>query len=295
MKNSTIAQVVKPIIKKKGQRSLPENFATRSLGYQTIWHVQLAQIKPPALKLLLLNIAIHVNSETGLAFPGIGLLAVECSLSLSHTKRLLRIAKDTRILVVASQGGGRSSNRYRFDLDVLSKGYSVPDNSIPDDVLKGLRASMAEPSSALDPVQGDAVSQSMVEPSAGSPMSTEPHRPQRPQSLGEGGRTTPAGSASPPPWVVPVLPKQLEEHLFTQLVEMGPQKQPRVNALAKEAFELVAVGQDINALASLTIKLGLKSWCKPPKTSSHKQSGTEKNPPLSEMDNQTGTPKWGGY
>lgn len=270
-------------------------FAVKSLGYQTIWHVQHAQIKPPALKLLLLNIAIHVNSETGLAFPGIRLLAVECSLSLSHTKRLLRIAKDTGILVVASQGGGRSSNRYRFDLDVLSKGFSAPNESIPEDVLKGLRASMAEPGLALVPVQGGAVSRPMVEASAGSPKSTEPHRPQRPQSLGEGGRTTPAGSASPPPWVVPALPPELDPHLFKQLVEMGPQKQPRIEALAKEAFERVAAGQDINSLASQTIKLGFKSWCKPPKASSRKLSGIEHNSPLSKMCNQTDTERYGGY
>jgi len=95
--------------------------------------------------------------------------------------------------------------------------------------------------------------------------------------------------------VVPVLPKQLDVHLFTQLVEMGPQKQPRVDALAKEAFERVAAGEDVNALASNTIKLGLKSWGKPPKASSHKQSGAEHNPPLSEMGNPTDRQQWGGY
>lgn len=276
------------------QSDSPSGFLGKSLGYQTIWQVQHAQIKPPAFKLLLLNIAIHVNSETGLAFPSIGLLAVECSLSLSHTKRLLRVAKDTGILVLASQGGGRSSNRYRFDLDVLSKGFSASDNLIPAAVLNGLRMSMAKTSSAMIPAQGAAVTLPALEPPACSTMSNEPHGPQRPQSLGGGGRPTPAGSASPPPWVVPDLPAELDPHLFAQLVEMGAQKQPRVDALAKEAFELVVAGQDINALATNTIKLGFKSWCKPPRANSHKPRGAAHKPPLPETDNPTAK-QWGGY
>jgi hypothetical protein len=271
------------------------DLAGKSLGYQTIWHVQHALIKPPALKLLLLNIAIHVNSETGVAFPGLHLLAKECSLSLSHTKRLLRQAKDAGILAVVSQGGGRTSNRYQFDLDALANYVSEPDSPIRAEVVVRLRESMAEPGSTMNPVQGGAGSQSTREPAAGSPMSTKPQRPQRPQSLGEGGKTTPSGSASPPPWVVPALPVELDMHLFSQLVEMGPQRQPRVDALAKEAFERVAAGQDINAIATETIKLGLKSWCKPPKASSQQQHGSVRNPPLSEMGNQKDTERWGGY
>jgi hypothetical protein len=269
-------------------------FLGKSLGYQTIWHVQQAQIKPPALKLLLLNIAIHVNSETGLAFPSIGLLAVECSLSLSHTKRLLKIARDAEILVVASHGGGKSSNRYRFNLEVLLRGYTAPADSIPEAVLKELRTSLAKTSSAMIPAQGAAVTLPALEPPACSTMSKEPHGPQRPQSLGGGGRPTPAGSASPPPWVVPELPPELDPHLFAQLVGMGSHKQPRIDALAKEAFELVAAGQDINALATNTLKLDLKSWCKPPRANSHKQRGAGHKPPSPETDNPTAK-QWGGY
>jgi hypothetical protein len=103
----------------------------KSLGYQTIRSVQDADIKPTALKLLLLNIAVHVNSQTGVAFPGVLRIAKECSLSLSHTKRLLRIAKDAGILEVVSQGGGRSSNRYRFNLPALAAHTTEPDSPIP--------------------------------------------------------------------------------------------------------------------------------------------------------------------
>ena len=234
----------------------------KSLGFQTIWSVQNANIKPPALKLLLLNIGVHVGSQTGVAYPGVHLLAKECSLSVSHTKRLLRIAKGAGILEVVSQGGGRSSNRYRFNLPALAAYTSEPDSPIPVAVIERLRGSMGEPGSTMNPVQGEAGSQFDHEPAAGSSMSTEPQRPQRPQSLGEGGRTTPSGSASPPPWVVPALPAQLDPNLFSQLVEMGSQRQPRVDVLAKAAFELDAAGHDLNALATQTLGLGLKSWCK---------------------------------
>ena len=153
---------------------------------------------------------------------------------------------------------------------------------------------MAEPGSSMNPVQGGAGSQSTRELAAGSPMSTKPQRPQRPQSLGEVG-TTPSGSASPPPWVVPTLPAQLQLHLFTQLVEMGLEKQPRVDALAQEAFELVAAGHDVSALATQSIKLGLKSWCKPTSRTSKKESLHEQNPPVTQAKNQSGRRSWGGY
>jgi hypothetical protein len=159
----------------------------RSLGFRTMNCVQRAQIKPPALKLLLLNIAIHVNSDTGVAYPGLGLLAKECSLSASHTKRLLRLAKEAGIVAVVSQGGGHKSNRYQFDLDALAKYVSDTDSPIRAEVVARLRESMVEPGSAVNPVQGGAGSQSSREPAEGSPMSTKPQRPQRPQSLGEGG------------------------------------------------------------------------------------------------------------
>lgn len=271
------------------------DLAGKSLGFQTMWHVQHALIKPPALKLLLLNIAIHVNSETGVAFPGLHLLAKECSLSLSHTKRLLRQAKDAGILAVVSQGGGRTSNRYQFDLDALANYVSEPDSPIRAEVVVRLRESMAEPGSTMNPVQGGAGRQSTREPGAGSPMSTKPQRPQRPQSLGEGGKTTPSGSASPPPWVVPELPVELDWQIFTDLVAMGLQTQPRVDALARKAIELVSAGHDPNALAVQAIEKGWKTFSEPPKASSHKQSGTVRNPPLSEMGNQTDTECWGGY
>lgn len=246
------------------ERDRPKpDISGKSLGFQTIWSVQEANIKPPALKLLLLNIAIHVNSVTGVAFPGLHRLARASSLSLSHTKRLLKIAKDTGILEVVSQGGGRSSNRYRFNLPALAAYTSEPDSPIPVAVIERLRGSMGEPGSTMNPVQGGAGSQLDHEPAAGSSMSTEPQEPQRPQSLGGGGRTTPSGSAPPPPWVVPALPAQLDLNLFTQLVEMGPEKQSRVNLLAQEAFMWDAAGHDLNALAIDTIKRGFKSWCKP--------------------------------
>ena len=158
---------------------------------------------------------------------------------------------------------------------------------------------MAEPGSPMNPVQGGAGSQSTREPAAGSPMSTKPQRPQRPQSLGEGGRTTPSGSASPPPWVVPALPVQLDPNLFAQLVEMGSQKQPRVDVLAKAAFELDAAGHDLNALVTQTLGLGFKSWCKPPtatkKGHSHSHSHPNTKPAKSKNENPANPNGWGGY
>ena len=267
----------------------------KSLGFRTINSVQRALIKPPALKLLLLNMAIHVNSNTGVAYPGLHLLATECSLSLSHTKRLLRIAKEAGILSVVLQGGGHSSNRYQFDLDALAKYIPKPALPIPAHVVERLREPMAEPGSSMNPVQGEAGSQSTREPAAGSPMSTKPQRPQRPQSLGEGGRTTPSGSASPPPWVVPALPEQLDVNLFTQLVKMGPGKQARIDLLAQEAFDLDAAGHDLNALATTTLKRGYKSWCKPPTATQRGHSHPTPKTAKSKIENLANPSGWGGY
>jgi hypothetical protein len=249
----------------------PPDRPVRSLGFRTINGVQLALIKPPALKLLLLNIAIHVNSNTW--------MANECSLSVSHTKRLLRLAKEAGIVAVVSQGGGHTSNRYQFDLDALAKYIPAPALPITAHVVERLRESMAEPGSSMNPVRGGAGSQSTRELAASSPMSTKPQRPQRPQSLGEGGRTTSSGSASPPPWVVPALPAKLDPNLFAQLVEMGSQRQPRVDVLAKAAFELDAAGHDLNALVTQTLGLGLKSWCKPPTATPIEHLRPKQGPP----------------
>ena len=267
----------------------------KSLGFRTINSVQRALIKPPALKLLLLNMAIHVNSNTGVAYPGLHRLATECSLSFSHTKRLLRIAKEAGILSVVLQGGGHSSNRYQFDLDALTKYIPEPALPIPAHVVERLREPMAEPGSPMNPVQGRVGCQSTREPAAGSPMSTKPQRPQRPQSLGEGGRTTPSGSASPPPRVVPALPEQLDVNLFTQLVEMGPRKQARIDLLAQEAFDLDATGHDLNALATTTLKRGYKSWCKPPTVTQKEHSHPTPKTAKSKIENPANPNGWGGY
>ena len=260
----------------------------RSLGYRTMNSVQRALIKPPALKLLLLNIAIHVNSDTGVAYPGLGLLAKECSLSLSHTKRLLRLAKEAGILTVVSQGGGPISNRYQFDLDALAKDVAEPDSPIRTEVVARLRESVAKPGSAMNTVQGGAGSQFIREPAAGSPMSTKPQRPQRPQSLGEGGRTTPSGSASPPPWVVPELPVQIDLRIFTNLVEAGPRTQPRVDALARKAIELVSAGHDANALAVQAIEKGWRTFSKPQSKRTKKEFPHQQSSPVTEAQKQQG-------
>jgi len=260
----------------------------RSLGYRTIHSVQRALIKPPALKLLLLNIAIHVNSDTGVAYPGLGRLAKECSLSVSHTKRLLRLAKEAGVVAVVSQGGGRTSNRYQFDLNALTKYVSETDSPIREDVVARLRESMAEPGSSMNPVQGGAGRQFLREPPAGSPMSTKPQRPQRPQSLGEGGRTTPSGSASPPPWVVPELPVQLDLQIFTDLVETGPRTQPRVDALGRKAFELVSAGHDANALAVQAIEKGWRTFSKPQIKRTKKEFPHQQSSPVTEAQKQQG-------
>jgi len=267
----------------------------RSLGYRTIHSVQRALIKPPALKLLLLNIAIHVNSDTGVAYPGLSLLTKECSLSVSHIKRLLRLAKEAGIITVVSQGGGHTSNRYQFDLDALAKYVAEPDSPIRTEVVARLRESVAEPSSAMNPVQGRAGSQFNREPAAGSPMSTKPQRPQRPQSLGEGGRTTPSGSASPPPWVVPELPVEIDFQIFTNLVEAGPRTQPRVDALARRAIELVSAGHDANALAVQAIEKGWRTFSKPDRKPKKQKSLHQQNPPETEGQKQPVGARWGGY
>lgn len=278
------------------ERDRPKpDISRKSLGFQTIWSVQEANIKHPALKLLLLNIAIHVNSGSGVAFPGLHRLARASSLSLSHTKRLLKIAKDAGILEVVSQGGGRSSNRYRFSLPALAAYRFERDLPIPEAVIERLRGSTGEPGSTINPVQGGAGSQLNHEPAAGSSMSTEPQRPQRPQSLGEGGRATLSGSASPPPWVVPALPAQLDLNLFTQLVEMGPEKQSRVNLLAQEALKWDAAGHDLNALAIDTIKRGYKSWAKPQAATQKGHSHPNPKPANSKIENPANTTGWGGY
>jgi hypothetical protein len=46
---------------------------------------------------------------------------------------------------------------------------------------------------------------------------------------------------------------------------MSTDNPARRAALAAEAFELVAAGQDVEGLAVLAVKLGLKVFAKPPK------------------------------
>jgi hypothetical protein len=91
------------------------------------------------------------------------------------------------------------------------------------------------------------------------------------------------------------LPAQLDVNLFTQLVEMGPAKQSRVNLLAQEAFMWDAAGHDLNALATDTIKRGFKSWCKPPTATKKGPSHPNPKPAKSNIETPVNPTGWGGY
>jgi hypothetical protein len=70
---------------------------------------------------------------------------------------------------------------------------------------------------------------------------------------------------------------------------------PRVDLLAQEAFDLDAAGHDLNALAIGTIKLGLKSWCKPPKVTRKEHSHPTPKTAKSKNENPANPNGWGGY
>jgi hypothetical protein len=88
--------------------------------------------------------------------------------------------------------------------------------------------------------------------------------------------------------VVPALPAQLDPSLFAQLVEMGLEKQSRVDLLAQEAFHWDAAGHDLNALATDTIKRGFKSWCKPQSKPTKKEFPHQQSSPVTEAQKQHG-------
>jgi len=95
--------------------------------------------------------------------------------------------------------------------------------------------------------------------------------------------------------VVPELPVQLDFQIFTNLVEVGPRTQPRVDALARKAIELVSAGHDANALAVQAIEKGWKTFSKPDSKPKKQKSLHQQSPPETEAQKQPGGAGWGGY
>lgn len=152
--------------------------------------VQQAAIQPPVLKLLLLNLAIHSNAKTGLAWPSLATLAHECSVSHSHAKRTVKTAKDAGLINIAqsSNGGGRNSTvRYRLDLDAIARGFTD------------------EPGSPMNPVHLDTLRGFIHEPPPGSSMN-----PNKGRKTGEENPASPGGPFGGPASPAPV-DRSLEE------------------------------------------------------------------------------------
>ena len=71
--------------------------------------------------------------------------------------------------------------------------------------------------------------------------------------------------------------------------------QPRVDALARKAIELVAAGHDANALAVQAIEMGWRSYSKPHSKPTKQKTLHQQNPSLTEAQTQPGRVNWGGY
>lgn len=244
----------------------PTNWETLSLGYKTKWLVQRTFIHPPALKLLAVNLADHVDSKTGHAWPSIALLAIECSVTTTHIKRLLSQAKLLSLIEVVSQGGGATSTRYRFPLQQLGLSYRAPSGkSISEGVVKNLRVGQDVPGTSMYPVHGCTPTGYMDVPPPGTPMCHEPPEPQNP-SFGREGAVLPSDRASPvlgrP---VQEIPAVLRHELFEALVANGTRTPTRISALIEKANELVQAGHDINAMAQQALEAGWKRWPLPPR------------------------------
>ncbi len=82
-----------------------------------------ADIAPCAAKCVALVMAWHCNADTGHAWPSMGTLARECSMSERHAKRAVAALKKAGVLLVvkASAGGAhRSTTIYAFNGDRLA-------------------------------------------------------------------------------------------------------------------------------------------------------------------------------
>lgn len=80
-------------------------------------------------KLLLFQLAWHVNSESGLCNPSLATLAAETGLGLSTIKRALAGLQEQGLIVWESSAkqGKRFSNRYRLNLTIRpTAGHSPP-------------------------------------------------------------------------------------------------------------------------------------------------------------------------
>jgi len=95
--------------------------------------------------------------------------------------------------------------------------------------------------------------------------------------------------------VVPELPVEIDFQIFTNLVEAGPRTQPRVDALARRAIELVSAGHDANALAVQAIEKGWRTFSKPDRKPKKQKSLHQQNPPETEGQKQPVGARWGGY
>jgi hypothetical protein len=196
----------------------PTNWETLSLGYKTKWLVQRTSIHPPALKLLAVNLADHVDSKTGHAWPSIALLAIECSVTTTHIKRLLNQAKSLNLIEVVSKGGGATSTRYRFPFQQLGLSYHAPSGkSISEGVVKKLRGGHDVPGTSMYPVHGCAPTRHMDVPPLGTPMCHKPHEPQNPSFGGE-GLDLPSGRASPSLSPVPGIPEYVNGEVWVELM-----------------------------------------------------------------------------
>lgn len=92
------------------------------MHYDAMQAVMRAAIQPAANKLVALVLATHANKETGHAWPSLGTLAAECSLSRSQIKRVLsHLLEIGALMVVKASAGGaqKATTVYAFDLDCL--------------------------------------------------------------------------------------------------------------------------------------------------------------------------------
>lgn len=205
---------------------------------KTLTAIQCADIHPPVLCLVLLNLAIHANAKTKLTFPSVATLAHDCGMSLAATKRALKIAKNAGLIVAADgpRGGNRTNTvRYRIDVEVVSRGFT------------------AEPGSPMNQVHLDALRGLTDEPPPRSPMSYE-------EVLKTGEEKPPGGGASFGSGFAG--PKGVPPELWNEWLATRSRKPTaaQVRLLVEKGEALAVQGRNLTALVEQAMRLGLRDW-----------------------------------
>lgn len=204
----------------------------------TLRAIQHADIHPPVLRLLLLDMAIHANPKTGLIWPSVTTMARECSLSTAHTKRLLRTAKSAGLIVVAQAtlGGNRADTvHYRIDTEKVARGF------------------MGEPGSPMNPVHKSTLRGFIHDPSPGSSVSYKEDK-KTVEENPPGGGVSPGSGFAGPVGVDSALWGRLIEKPWFKLT--GAQ----LHDLVAEGNELHAQSADINALVKMMLAKKWQDW-----------------------------------